>query len=62
MLKVDAETEERLRKVAEARGVGSETVLREAVEQYLEGEEVGRHPSGKVWPRRHAVGGIITPV
>lgn len=65
MLNLDPEIEERVRRLAEARGMAAESLLREAVEQYVVREErlaAGEHPSGKPWPRKHAVGGIITPV
>lgn len=61
---LDPESEARLRRLAEARHASPESVLREAATQYLDREEAvpGQHPSGRPWPRRNPVGGIITPV
>ena len=67
-IELDPESEARLRRLAEARHISPEVVLREAAEQYLAKEErgeqadSGQHPSGQPWPRRNPVGGIITPV
>ena len=63
-MELDPETEARLRRLAEARHISSESLLRIALSQYLEREESapGQHPSGRPWPRRTPVGGIITPV
>jgi len=63
-MELDPETEARLRGLAEARHILPESLLRIALSQYLEREEaaLGQHPSGRPWPRRTPVGGIITPV
>lgn len=65
MITLDSELEERLRRFAEARGQSAEILLRKAALEFLErteGAQEGRHPSGKAWPRRNPVGGVITPV
>lgn len=72
---LDSETQARLNRLAAARHSSPEAILREALDQYLERQEQylerqkeklestdDRHPSGKPWPRRTPVGGIITPV
>lgn len=64
-VKLDSESAQRLTGLAAARGQSAEVLAREAIAQYLEREErvaAGEHPSGKPWPKRHTVGGIITPV
>ena len=63
-IELDPETEARLRSLAESRHTSPESLLRDAAAQYLEREEAvpGQHPSGRPWPRRNPVGGIITPV
>ncbi len=63
-IELDPETEASLRRLAESRHTSPESLLRIALAQYLEREEPppGQHPSGRPWPRRTPVGGIITPV
>jgi len=67
-MEIDSETEARLRRLAEARHTSLESLLREALANYPEQVEKpekaapGQHPSGRPWPRRAPVGGIITPV
>lgn len=67
-IELDPESEARLRQLAETRHTLPESLLRDAAAQYLEREEKpeqaapGQHPSGRPWPRRNPVGGIITPV
>ena len=63
-IELDPETEARLSRLAQARHASPESLLREAIQRYSEREEAapGQHPSGRPWPRRTPVGGIITPV
>lgn len=67
-IQLDPETKARLNRLAEARRIAPDAILREAVEQYFRRNEQPRqngedqHPSGQPWPRRNPVGGIITPV
>lgn len=67
-LKLDRDLEDRLERLAGARHQSPNATLRAALEQFLQREErsgaedSARHPSGKPWPRRSPVGGIITPV
>lgn len=67
-MELDSETQARLKQFADFRHSSPEAVLREALDQYMEGEVKpepiadGNHPSGQPWPRRTPVGGIITPV
>ncbi|MGB0122600.1 MAG: ribbon-helix-helix domain-containing protein [Silvibacterium sp.] len=58
-LKLDDETQNRVRRIAAARHQSPDSILRTAIEQYLEREE---HPAEKRYPQRSPVGGIITPV
>lgn len=65
MPKLEPELETRLKRASEEAGQPANALLSEAVDQYLSSKEriaAGQHPSGKPWPKRHAVGGIITPV
>lgn len=70
MAKLDTDLNDRLQRLADARRRSPDSLLREAIEQYLSREEKSepsqgddrRHPSGKPWPKRTPVGGIITPV
>jgi predicted transcriptional regulator len=58
-LELDQETNHRLQRFATARGQSPDTILRDALTQYLDREE----KSGvKNHPPRNPVGGIITPV
>lgn len=58
----------RLSRLAEVRSSSPEGVLCDALDvlEQKDGREAvvdeARHPSGKPWPRRNPVGGIITPV
>ena len=67
-LKLDRDLEDRLQHLSDARHQSPDAILREALEEYLRREEksgdrdADTHPSGKPWPHRHPVGGIITPV
>jgi hypothetical protein len=67
-LKLDTDLQDRIEKLAQERHQSPGVILRQAIEQYLEREEKskasepGQHPSGKPWPRRNPVGGIITPI
>jgi len=67
-LNLDPPAQTRLNRVAAARNCSAEAILSEALAEYLEGKEISkdisedRHPSGKPWPKRNPVGGIITPV
>ena len=67
-LKLDAALTDRIQSLAAARHQSPDTIIREAINQYLEREEQSEtqdrpgHPSGKPWPQRSPVGGIITPV
>jgi predicted transcriptional regulator len=64
--KLDPDLTGRLQRLAAARHQTPDTLIREAIEQYLGREEKphteSQHPSGKPWPKRTPVGGIITPV
>ena len=68
--KLDTDLTDRIQRLADARHRSADVIIREAVEQYLEREEnaqatrgdESQHPSGKPWPKRTPVGGIITPV
>lgn len=64
--KLDPDLTTRIKRLADARHRSPDSIIREAVEQYLEREEKThaepQHPSGKRWPQRTPVGGIITPV
>jgi predicted transcriptional regulator len=66
MAKIDTDLTTRIQRLADARHRSADTIIREAIEQYLEREEkthaTAEHPSGKPWPQRTPVGGIITPV
>jgi hypothetical protein len=70
MPKLDNDLTDRIQRLADARHRTPDSLIREAVEQYLIREEKSepaqgdesRHPSGKPWPQRTPVGGIITPV
>lgn len=64
---LDPEILARVKRLAEARSSSPEAVLSDALNtlERKDGLHVGvenRHPSGKPWPRRNPVGGIITPV
>jgi predicted transcriptional regulator len=67
-LKLDPALTDRIQSLAAARHQSPDTIIREAIKQYLEREEKSEfqdrpgHPSGKPWPQRSPVGGIITPV
>jgi predicted transcriptional regulator len=66
-LKLDRELQDRIQHLADACKQSADTILREALEQYLQreaksGTGADTHPSGKPWPPRNPVGGIITPV
>jgi hypothetical protein len=67
-IQLDSEFEARLRHLAQVHQTSPEAILREAAEQYLGREKKleqavsKQHPSGRPWPRRTPVGGIITPV
>lgn len=63
-LKLDRDLQDRVERLADARHQSPESIVNEAVQQYLQNqtEDANRHPSGKPWPRRNPVGGIITPV
>lgn len=57
-------TAARLQALADSRHEPPEAILRDALTQYLERESATPQtsPSGKRYPSRHPVGGIITPV
>jgi hypothetical protein len=68
-LDLDDALRDRINRIAEVRHQSLDAILRTAVQQYLEREEksahtenANKHPSGKPWPPRSPVGGIITPV
>jgi predicted transcriptional regulator len=58
-MQLDQETESRLNRRASAKGQSPEAILHKALSQYLTREE---NQGTKNYPRRHPVGGIITPV
>lgn len=68
--RLDADLTDRVQRLADASHRSPDSLVREAIEQYLQREEnpkptrgdEPRHPSGKPWPQRTPVGGIITPV
>ena len=64
--KLDPDLTDRIQRLADARHRSAGAMIGEAIEQYLEREEKthteSKHPSGKPWPKRTPVGGIITPV
>jgi predicted transcriptional regulator len=67
-LKVDDALADRLNRLAAARNQSPDVILREALTEYLDRQNDRRNPEiadraeGKNYPRRHPVGGIITPV
>ena len=63
-LQLDLETATRLHGLAAHRPQPPENILREALAQYLDSQSVAPadQSEGKRYPRRHPVGGIITPV
>lgn len=67
-LKLDPDLTDRVQRLADARHQSPDIIIGEAIKQYLEREEQSEskdrsgHPSGKPWPQRSPVGGIITPV
>jgi hypothetical protein len=68
-ISLDADLTDRIQRLADARHRSPDSLIGEAIEQYLSREESQptggdepRHPSGKPWPQRTPVGGIITPV
>jgi predicted transcriptional regulator len=58
-LKLDQEMTSRVERLAAQRHQSPETLIREALTQYLEREQ---NPSEKKYPQRTPVGGIITPI
>ena len=58
-LQLDTETATRLQNLAESRHQSPDTILAEALHQYLTREESA---DTKKYPRRNPVGGVITPV
>ena len=68
--KLDPDLTNRIQRLADARHRSADAIIHEAIEQYLQREENAqatqgdgsKHPSGKLWPQRTPVGGIITPV
>ena len=68
VLNFDPEIQARLSRLAEVSNCTPEALLGQAIDQYLKQNEnperasEARHPSGKPWPQRNPVGGIITPV
>lgn len=58
-LKLDSNLIARVQRFAETHHQSSDSVVRTAIEQFLEREE---NPSEKKYPQRSPVGGIITPV
>lgn len=58
-INLDTETAARLQSLAESRHQSQDSILSEALRQYLSREE---HPAGKNYPQRNPVGGVITPV
>lgn len=74
-MKLDNDLSTRVQELAKELHRPAETILRDALNQYIDqyaersrkrekGHERGSaaHPSGKPWPKRSPVGGIITPV
>ena len=69
-IKLDPDLTGRIHRLADASHRLADAIIREAIEQYLGREENAQatrgddsqHPSGKPWPQRSPVGGIITPV
>lgn len=64
-IKLDPDLTKRLQRLADTRHATPDSLIRVAIEQYLEREEKAHtesQPSGKPWPKRSPVGGIITPV
>ena len=67
-MKLDNDLSTQVQKLAQELDRSPEAILRDAIEQYSERElkhpahEPSGHPSGKPWPQRSPVGGIITPV
>ena len=64
---LDPEVLARVKRLAEARSSSPEAVLSDALDalEQKDGLRAGiqdYHPSGKPWPHRNPVGGIITPV
>jgi len=67
---LDPDLINRIQRLAAARHRSADTIIGEAIEQYLGREEnaeatrgdESQHPSGEPWPKRTPVGGIITPV
>lgn len=64
--KLDSDLTDRIQRLADARHRSADAIISEAIKQYLGREEKThdepQHPSGKPWPQRTPVGGIITPV
>jgi predicted transcriptional regulator len=58
-LKLNTDLTSRIQRLATARHLSPDAIIREAITQYLEREE---NPSKKKYPQRTPVGGIITPV
>jgi predicted transcriptional regulator len=58
-LKIGPDLTERILRFAEARHCSPDSIVRSAINQYLEREE---NHSEKKYPPRNPVGGIITPV
>lgn len=56
---LDQETAGRVERLAAQRHQSPDSLIREALIEYLEREE---NPSQKKYPQRSPVGGIITPV
>jgi predicted transcriptional regulator len=63
-LQLDIETATRLHGLAASRRQPPESILHDALMQYLDWQSSApaAQPEGKRYPRRHSVGGIITPV
>lgn len=63
-LTLDTATAVRLQALADSRHQTPEAILHEALTQYLDSQSSApaNRPEGKLYPSRHAVGGIITPV
>jgi len=64
---LDLEVLARVKRLAEVRSSSPEAVLSDALDALEQKDGLrpgidGRHPSGKPWPQRNPVGGIITPV
>ncbi|MGC2164142.1 MAG: ribbon-helix-helix protein, CopG family [Silvibacterium sp.] len=58
-INLDTETAARLKSLVESRHQSQDSILSEALRQYLTREE---NPAGKNYPQRTPIGGIITPV